>query len=471
VGDLPAPTMHLPAVPLLLALLCAPEPDALALFRQWRRSPSPELRLQAVRTLHGVRGPEARAALLSLLADPQPAVRAAVRRELVALPPDDGPALAQGIAALRDPRAREEGVRAVLARKEDVTPFAVDPAPAVRARALASGRVALPQARAALRQRDPLTRALALECTRDPGEARALLRDPAPEVRIACARVTDDPEAVAALLGDRSWRVQLAAILAAERLRQAALVPPLIRVVRGPPGRVRARAAAALESLTRAPFGEDARRWEAWWAGTGAGYALPPPRAAPRRVEHTASRVTFRHIPVDSLRCCFVLDASRSMEKEAPGAQGKTRWELVVRDLGQVLDRLPQGARFNVILFRTEVAAWRRRLVPATPAARRACLAWIGEEKPAGWTNLFDALDAALGDDDVDALYLLTDGVPSRGAETRREDILDEIAYRNRYRLVQVNCVQAGGAEGLGKRWEGFLEDLAHAHDGHAVRE
>ena len=164
------------------------------------------------------------------------------------------------------------------------------------------------------------------------------------------------------------------------------------------------------------------------------------------------------------------------MEKPAPntarrGAKGKSRWQLVVRDLNGVLDRLPRDARFNVILFRTEVEAWSKRLQPATRGARARCRRWIESARPAGWTNLFDALALALADDDVDALYVLTDGVPSRGAETRRRAILEEIAYLNRYRLVQINCVQAGGSEGLSKTWRGFLDDLAKAHDGRSVRE
>jgi hypothetical protein len=159
------------------------------------------------------------------------------------------------------------------------------------------------------------------------------------------------------------------------------------------------------------------------------------------------------------------------MTEPAPGKKGRTRWDLVVEDLRAVVERLPDAARFNVLLFRTGVAAWRPRPVPATSAARRACSEWIGAERPGGWTNLYDALALALGDDEVDAVYVLTDGVPSRGLETERAAILDEIAYLNRYRLVQINCIQAGSTEGLGKRWEGFLDDLAAANDGIAVRE
>jgi hypothetical protein len=457
-------------IPLLI--LCPPEQDPLALFRQWCRSPAPELRLQAVRTLRGHEGPVSRAALLSLLADPHVGVREAVRRELLLRAPAEGPDLAREILALKDPKARVEGVRAVVARKEDATSFAPDPDAEVRARALGTGRVARPQLEAALKARDARTRALALECLAEPALAAPFAGDAAEELRIACARVTDDRTALERLAKDRSWRVRLAVVFAVERRRQKDDLPVLMRLLKDPPGRVRARAADALEKLTQLPFGDDVLKWEKWWGSLGPSFELPPPRVeAPKGAGHSSARVTFRNIPVLSRRCCFILDASRSMTEPAPGKGGKTRWDLVVEDLRHVVGRLPEDARFNVVLFRTDVSAWKPRLVPATSATRRACSEWIGEEKPAGWTNLYDALALALSDDDVDAVYVLTDGVPSRGAETDRSGILGELAYLNRFRLVQVNCIQAGSKEGLGKRWEGFLDDLAAANDGIAVRE
>ncbi|MHC4578194.1 MAG: HEAT repeat domain-containing protein [Planctomycetota bacterium] len=471
VGGPPRCVMKLPFIlPFFIILPLGPGPEALALFRKWCRSPSPELRIQAVRTLRGHNGRESRAALLSLLSDPHPAVRRAVRAELKERPSGEGPDLTRAIARLKSPRARREGLRALLARKEDPTPFAADRDPDVRARALASGRVALPEVRAALKNRDGRTRALALECLREPALARERLRDPADEVRIACTRVVDDPASLARLLADRSWRVRLAAIRGAERLRHRDVVPALIRRLGGPPGRERARAAAALEHLTQVSYGEDQRRWQRWWSHAGDGFRLPAPRPRPRR-EYTKAVVTFRRLPVFSRRLAFVLDASRSMAQPAPGGRGRSRWDLLLNDLREVLARLPSAARFNVFLFRTEVEAWRKRLVPATPGARRACRAWIEGAEPGGWTNLFDALALALADDEVDTLYVLTDGVPSRGRERERRAILDEVAFLNRYKLTQINCVQAGSEQGLGKKWRGFLDELAKAHDGVSVRE
>jgi len=446
------------------------EPDPLAIYRQWARSPSPQLRIQAARSLRGRSGADTRVALLTLLADPHPAVRAAARGELVLRPVAENQALGAGILALRSRTARLEGVRAILARKQDPTPFAADPDPAIRTRALASGRVARKALEAALLARGGATRAFALECLADPKLATPRVRDPAEPVRIAVSRTTARAGDLAVLLKDRSWRVRLAAAQACERLREAATVPALIEALDEKPGRVRTRIARSLVAITQADFGFDKKRWRRWWIHVRENYAPPPIRT--RTYEgHTTSMIRFHKIPVVSRRLCFVLDASRSMSKPAPGAKGESRWELVVHDLLAVLDHLPKGSRFNVILFRTGIEAWRKRLVAAAPATRHACRTWIANAQPAGWTNLFDALATALADDDVDTLYLLTDGVPSRGAETTRKTILDEIAYLNRYKLVQINCVQAGGSKGLGKRWRGFLEELAKAYDGVSVRE
>ena len=428
--------------------------------------------MQAAKALRGHSGAEARAALLALLGDAHPAVRSAARAELVARPPAEGPALAREACALRNGRARLEALRAVLSRGEDPNRFLDDRLPEVRARVLAYSSPSEARLRLALLDRDARCRALALERLVDPDEAVRLARDVAEEPRIAAARVTADPRIVMRLLTDPSWRVRLAAVRASERLRSVEAVPVLIERLDREEGRLRWRTAQSLERLTRLPFGEDARRWREWWAQSRDGYGLPEPRPRTRaRPEQTVARISFRRLPVVSRRLSFVLDASRSMEKPAPGANGKSRWDLVVRDLLAVLDRLPSSARFNVVLFRTEAEAWKRKLTPATLGARRSCRRWIEKIKPSGWTNLFDAVALALQDEQVDTLYVLTDGVPSRGTETRRRAILEELALLNRYRLVQINCVQAGSTKGLGKSWRGFLEELADAHEGWSVRE
>ncbi|MHC4937881.1 MAG: VWA domain-containing protein [Planctomycetota bacterium] len=449
----------------VVLLLLSPGSDALAQFRRWKRSPVPDVRVQAVRILRDQMGDEVRAALVSMLEDESPRVVAATRRVIAARPKQEGAALADAIAALRREEARAAGLRTLIRRGDDVARFLFDRSPALRIRATALGTWADSHWPAVLRDRE--TRPWALDRLRDPALASEAAESRDSRLRIAAARCTDDPRLLAALLRDASWRVRLAAMHAAEGMRHRDLVPPLIEGLSRPRGRVHARCLRTLESLTGASFGADVARWQRWWSTVGPGFRVAPPRK--RRHGGSVSTLSFRRIPVESRRLIFVLDASRSMVD--PVRPGKRRWDLVVEDLLAVLRGLPADARFNVVLFRTRVEAWKPHLTRATKGHVRNCAKWIEKQAPSGWTNLFDALELALRDDEADAIYLLTDGVPSRGAEIRRRAILEEIAFLNRFRIVQINCVQAGSSEGLGPQWRGFLRDLADAHDGVSVRE
>lgn len=455
---------------LLIALLLplTPDSDALVQFRRWSRSPVPDLRVQAIRTLRDVEGEPARAALVSMLDDDHPAVRDAAMAALAARPADEP--LASSVARLRSPRARLAGLRALLERGEDVTPFLDDADAGVRARALAFGRWDALRAARCRADRDARVRAWALVRLGDATWVAPAIRDRAEPVRVAVAQLTHEPAHVVTLLRDRAWRVRLAAVLACERLRHRDCVPALIGALKEKPGRVRARMVQALESLTGAPWGDDRKRWEKWWARAGARFTVRARRPV-RKKGGSVAALSFRRIPVTSRRAVFVLDASRSMTEPLPHKPSVRRWDAVVDDLVAVLRRMPADSRFNVVLFRTGFEPWKNKLVAAGRGRVRACEKWIRAQSPAGWTNLFDALAWSLEDDAVDAVYVLTDGVPSRGAFTKRKAILRELAYLNRFRMVQINCVQAGSSEGLGKRWNGFLEDLAQAHDGVAVRE
>ena len=455
----------------IILLPLSPGHDSLALFRKLGDSPVPGLRIQAIRSLRGQEGDVVRAALVSFLGDKDASVVAAARKEIVARPSSDSDALVRAVAGLRSVDSRRAGVRALLRRGDDLTPFATDRSALIRARVVHAGRVG-PKARTRLLgDPDPLVRAYAVERVGDAADAKNHVRSPHVPLRIAAVRTTTDASIVAHLLRDRSWRVRLAAILAAERLRHRGTVPALIEVLGEPPGRLRARCVVALESLTGASHGTSRDRWRAWWKRATDRFEVRPRRAPRANRDRTVSTLSFRRLPVVSRRVIFVLDASKSMAKPAPHMTGKSRWDLVVSDVVGVLRRLPKGSRFNVILLRTGVTAWKPRLARASPGSARSCAEWISGQSPAGWTNLFDSLARALEDKHVETVYVLTDGVPSRGAETRRTAILDEIDFLNRYRMVQIHCVQAGSARGLGKRWSGFLDELADAHDGICVRE
>lgn len=64
---------------------------------------------------------------------------------------------------------------------------------------------------------------------------------------------------------------------------------------------------------------------------------------------------------------------------------------------------------------------------------------------------------------------VLTDGAPSAGKERTRSGILSAVAHLNRYRKAVIHTVEIGG-ETAGKKWKGFLAELAARNGGIHVR-
>jgi hypothetical protein len=143
-----------------------------------------------------------------------------------------------------------------------------------------------------------------------------------------------------------------------------------------------------------------------------------------------------------------------------------TKHEALLDAFERALNRLPENARANVIVFGTEPSAYKPSLFRATPSARRAAVRFLARRVPDGRTNIYDSLVLALEDDAVDTLVLVTDGAPSEGARTTRTDILDGLHDLNRYRLVRVHTVEIG-ARNTSPRWRGFLAEIASATGGH----
>ena len=65
--------------------------------------------------------------------------------------------------------------------------------------------------------------------------------------------------------------------------------------------------------------------------------------------------------------------------------------------------------------------------------------------------------------------HFLTDGAPSAGEHRDRGSILRSVESLNRYRKAKVHTVEIGGGT-TGRKWRGFLADLARATGGRYVR-
>jgi len=411
-------------------------------------------------TLRRRRNPETRARLASAIGaagDP-----AGVPLLLAALPAEhDAPvveALAAALAALGDeaavepllqkasasPPGRAACLRALASfpnTAEACLPYAADPADAVRAAFVdvcaARRRPILPELEGSDRlgplQAIALADALGATVPRD----------------LALRRAGE-------LLAHPSWRVRAAALDAVVARRDAALLSDLVDRLEGETGRIRRDAWIALRRLTGKEIAADPALWRkalpvSELAADAA--AAPPPWDGP----------VFFGLPVASERAAFVLDASDAMREEGRAA--------LLRDaLRGTLGALAPAQRCDLVLCRFP------RVHPPRPSVQRAfgtlrsggaadALRWLAQVPPDGANALFDALAAAMADEEVDTIYVVAAGAPDRGTLTRRARILEEVAARNRWRRIAIHAVWLGG----GTPDRELFRDLAAAAGGSSV--
>lgn len=252
------------------------------------------------------------------------------------------------------------------------------------------------------------------------------------------------------LLEHPSWRVRSAAIAAVVALRDPSLVADLADRLDAETGRLRHEVWEALRALTGRDLPLDATAWRR--APPVA--ELPPPRPADPA---PFSGFAYFGIPVRSERVAFLFDASDGAREAMEAARAQ-------------LSAAPPSLRFDLLVHE---APWEHpprshvsRAFGRLDAGRvEEAGAWLVQRKPAGACAPFDALAAALDDEEADTVYIVSAGTPERGAVTRPARVLEALAERNRFRRVVAHAVFAGGAES-GRR---LLRDVAAATGGLAA--
>ncbi len=291
-------------------------------------------------------------------------------------------------------------------------------------------------------------------------------------------------------LDSPDWPVRAAAAAALARMGDLGAVRPMIDRMAKEKGRLRTDLDRALETLTGFSTGGDAARWEGWWKVHGAAVeARSFVRAAPEKGGQPASGVTFYGVRTLSDRIVFVLDISGSM-KEPAGAkvpvtgtsdrvvqpEGDRKIDVARAQLKTAILALPERAEFNVIFYRQGVRAMSARMVRADPRSVEKAFAFIDDERPAGGTNIFDALHQAFNpvevvdsgaritsrnwDGLVDTVFLLSDGQPNYGRFTSAGEMVRELTRLDVYRKIVVHAI------GIGDHDESFLKDLAASTGG-----
>ncbi len=301
-------------------------------------------------------------------------------------------------------------------------------------------------------------------------------------------------------LNDKVWQVRAAAREALVGLRCKNSIPPLIDALEQElkrtkdPWSLDVRLHDALERMTGLdiPPGK-VEPWREFWKKEASTFEYV--RAQDKRQAEQVKRAqqnvrygSFFKLSMDSDRILFVVDLSGSMLEPASSsdtAAGKvttTKHKLVMEELKKIVMSMPDGSGFNLIAFSDAVQIWRASelgkpmLVKLDDHARDELLGtFLDSLHPNGPTNLYAALNAGLDfagggltdknyDVGFDTLYVLSDGAPSCGEVTDRDEIRRRVREVNGLRRITINCVTFGD-----KNETEFLKKLAEENGGRHV--
>jgi hypothetical protein len=273
-------------------------------------------------------------------------------------------------------------------------------------------------------------------------------------------------EAGAWALLEGGWRLRTQAIENALWLKERAVVEGLVAATRKVDrARVKAQLFDALRDLTGLEIPPTAQDWEAWWKQHADEWRKGGRVELADRPAAASGAARYYGIPVESDRVAFLLDASGSMRQQMSTDDSRTKMEAAREELLRTLDLLGNRIRYNVILFMTEPEPFKPSLVAADARTRKRLEAFLRLHTGKGWTNVHDTLLLALADPEVDTIFLLSDGAPSRGKHIFRSRILEMVRRANRRRKVVIHTI----AFGANKRDRKFLSDLAEWNGGKHV--
>mmetsp|Transcript_27664 Transcript_27664/g.24328 ORF Transcript_27664/g.24328 Transcript_27664/m.24328 type:complete len:441 (-) Transcript_27664:195-1517(-) len=124
----------------------------------------------------------------------------------------------------------------------------------------------------------------------------------------------------------------------------------------------------------------------------------------------------------------FVIDLSNSMTCTFKLNTGKTfsRLDFVKEEIVKTIKGFPEDASFNILGYADNVMYWSKELKDANPENVGSAIKYARSLKVCGGTNIHDALKEAFAIPDIQAVFFLTDGMPSVGI-TDRNTIVNHV--------------------------------------------
>jgi hypothetical protein len=235
--------------------------------------------------------------------------------------------------------------------------------------------------------------------------------------------------------------------------------------------------------MTGKEIGFNAADWKLWWVANKDTFKLGKKPAAHGKVDAKdagGSEASFYDVPILSDRIGFTIDFSGSMFDDPQNGgsgtgdqKGRFQIDIALEEFQKTVLALRPEVKLNLVVMSTEaiiqkVRAFSRMLVPVS-AARPRVISWAIDTRKKlepikrGRGDMWDALVELMDDEEVDTVFILSDGGPSYGACIEDRHFLAELRRVNRYRKVMIHTVLTG------KGAKRFMEDLAHETGGQAV--
>ena len=257
-------------------------------------------------------------------------------------------------------------------------------------------------------------------------------------------------------LSHPDWSTRLIALHALEDQRDVALLGPIVERMQSETGRMSIEFKDTLFRLTGEPFGDSAAVWKRWFDNEGKDARILDESEVERLLAMAEERrlkdvsgAEFFGIRIESHRVAFVVDVSGSMQEPTRGRYvnepGKPRIEVAKAELSKAIEALEENALFNILPFSAGVETWIPDGVEASKeSTREEALEYVSRLGPFGGTNLFGGLEAAFEDQDVDTIFVLSDGEPSVGDIIDPQLIREAIQEMNATRDVVIHAVSVG---------------------------
>jgi hypothetical protein len=249
------------------------------------------------------------------------------------------------------------------------------------------------------------------------------------------------------------------------------MIGACIKALEGTKGREQFELGLCLRDLTgEKNLADDALAWKTWWEARKD--AWTPPEKAKKGEEGegggSGSVVRFHGVPIVSLKLTFLQDVSGGMKNPVGGRSSKTEAKIDVSktELNKVLGSLDEESSVNLVYFATSFFKLSPKPLPIKKF-RAKLQAYNNEQKIVdkdgyGRSNLYDSIRFALAQDDIDTVYVLTEGGPSEGKYLDDERFVRHLERANAIYRVRVHTMLMSTS----KTPRSFLTKVAEATGG-----